>query len=204
MLVAFTGEIASGKDTAFFRTRSIYSDHKVLQFGFADKMKDSISELFGLRPEFIELEKRNPLTTVTLNSPVYDANGEYLEDSGITLTFRQFLQRYGTEAHRGVFGNDFWVDNVLPMDFDHSGMIACFTDTRFPNELQRIRDLGGMNILIENDTQEGSLSESTHVSETSIDMSLIDHVIDNRIRNDHFESLDKQLQAIFQPVMNKV
>ena len=30
------------------------------------------------------------------------------------MTFREFLQRYGTEAHRDVFGKDFWLEYTLP------------------------------------------------------------------------------------------
>jgi hypothetical protein len=77
-----------------------------------------------------------------------------------TLTGREYLQHMGTQA-RHVFGEDFWVDQVLPrptkykkVDNHWHGLqrvkarypgvsAVAFTDLRFENEAQRVLDLGG-------------------------------------------------------------
>lgn len=191
MLLGFAGGIGSGKDTALERVRALYPDQEVVQISFAAKLKESASTLFGLTPEFVEAEKRNPNCTITLH-----VNGE---EVGMVLTFRQFLQRYGTEAHRDVFGDNFWVDAALPLDFDHTGKIVCVTDARFANELQRVLDLGGENVFFESDSTEASSVEAAHASETSIDPDLITHTLDNRTRDDNYRSLDTQLAEIIYP-----
>lgn len=196
MLIGLAGGIGAGKDTAFERIKVLFPDHEVVQVSFAAKLKESASALFGLTSHFVETEKRNPKCTITL------VNDEH--DAGITLTFRQFLQRYGTEAHRDVFGDNFWVDAALPLDFDHTGKIVCVTDARFGNELQRIIDLDGVNILLDAEQEEASTTEAAHASETSVDMSLIGHTIDNRTRGDGFASLDRQLHEALEGNLQKV
>lgn len=200
MIFGLCGGIAAGKDTAYLRGEAIYGDeYTVERVGYADLMKESIMAIFGVSQEFVELEKRNPLTTVSLCSPIHDTGGDWAEEC-ITLTFREFIQRYGTEAHRGVFGDLFWVDQTLPMDFDHEGKLVFVTDVRFESEQQRIVDLGGVNILIENET-EGTARESLHISESGLNMDLIHYNIDNRERDDDFENLDRQLTDIVDSVL---
>jgi len=41
-----------------------------------------------------------------------------------SITGRQALQRYGTEGHRDVFGEDFWVDALLPVDSYTEGTVG--------------------------------------------------------------------------------
>lgn len=196
MLFGFAGGIGSGKDTALERVKVLYPDHEVVQISFAAKLKESASAVFGLTPTFVESEKRNPNCTITLH-----VDGE---EVGMTLTFRQFLQRYGTEAHRDVFGDTFWIDAALPLDFNHEGKIVCVTDARFANELQRILDLGGSNVMFESDANEASPTEAAHASETSIDPALITHTLDNRVRDDGFRALDRQLAEIIYPALQTV
>ena len=200
MLVGLCGGIAAGKDTTYERTLELYGrEYCVDRLGYADKMKDSVAALFGITKSFIELEKRNPQTVVVLSSPVADGHGNVGSEE-IVLTFREFLQRYGTEAHRDIFNDLFWVNSTLPMDFDHSGKIVMITDARFESELQRIVDLGGVNIYIKNDSS-ATLSEAQHSSETSINMDLVSYTIDNRVRNDEFKNLDNQITAILDEIL---
>jgi hypothetical protein len=73
-----------------------------------------------------------------------------------SITGREYLQNLGNEA-RGVFGENFWIDQVLPNpgERDWSTLnwkdarypdadILCITDVRYPNEADRIRALGGV------------------------------------------------------------
>lgn len=201
MLIGLCGGIAAGKDTTYLRAKELYShDHVVERIGYADKMKESVAALFGISKEFIEAEKRNSDTLVVLSSPIMGEEGD-VYNAELSMTFREFLQRYGTEAHREIFNDLFWVDAALPVSFDHSDKIVFVTDARFESELQRIVDLGGLNIYIDNDNA-GSSRESQHSSENSIDMSLVSYTIDNRIRDDGFNNLDSQLARIVDEIID--
>ena len=104
-------------------------------------------------------------------------------------TGRQLLQYMGAEA-RIVFGEDFWVDQVLPQAqtpagyesaqhelaamYPHASTIV-FTDMRFENEAQRIIDLGGFNVRVH---RPGTESDG-HSSELMLPDRLIQHEIQN-------------------------
>ena len=200
MVIGFCGGIGAGKDTAFDRLRYIFSDQDIVQVSFARQLKESAAAALGVHSRLIEAEKRNPKATVTFS--VWDQETGQAQESVQSL--RQFLQGYGTEAHRDIFGTDFWVDQAMPMDLDHTGRVVCATDVRFPNELKRVVDLGGVNILIENDINEATPREAAHSSETSIDMKLVSYTINNRVRDDNFEFLDRQVTSIMGKLLKTV
>ena len=200
MIVGLCGGIGAGKDTVYLRAREMYGDRfEVERVGFADKMKESIAAIFGLSKEFIELEKRNPLTTVTLSSPV-DAGHGNVGEEGITLTFREFIQNFGTEAHRGVFGDLFWVDACLPMDFEHAGKLVFVTDTRFASEQERVIEHGGYNVYIDGETV-ATPREQEHESEAALDNDKIHFFLDNKAHGDGFELLDKEVARVVDKIL---
>jgi hypothetical protein len=97
-------------------------------------------------------------------------------------TGREYLQRYGTEAHRDVFGQQFWVKAVLPdgypSDTERDNTLLVITDVRFPNEAERVRECGGQVWKIDRPVER--IAESAHASETPLsDESLIDRTIRN-------------------------
>lgn len=118
------------------------------------------------------------------------------------ITGRELWQFYGTEAHRAddlgqSFGVDFWVDNVLPlggtslqlgfddpawMDSfvanDRAAEYAVVTDVRFPNEAQRVLELGGEVWEIDSDTRIDEPRDD-HPSEAPLPRDLVTRVIDN-------------------------
>lgn len=191
MLIGFSGGIAAGKDTSYERLAWLYrGQYQVSQVRYADKLKESAAAIFGVTQDFVEGEKRNPDTKVHLYTESEDG-----AQPGIILTFREFLQRFGTEGHRDVFGESFWIDAALPLDepVSHEGRIVCVTDVRFFNEQQRILDLGGFLVHLDFDRPGES---NPHTSETSIDIDLAQYRIDNSIRDDGFKTLDSALQSI--------
>lgn len=106
------------------------------------------------------------------------------------ISGRTFLQRYGTEAHRDLFGDDFWVDALLPLEIKKfhgdearwqknfpTSDIAVITDVRFENEAERIRDLGGQVWRI--DRPDLPETEDQHASEQALPISMVDVVVPN-------------------------
>ncbi len=107
-------------------------------------------------------------------------------------TYRDFLQKLGTEAIRNVIHEDAWV-NALFADYNKLDTFkgGCsrtyddakytepdwiITDVRFPNEFKAVKDRRGINIRVTTN-RAGILSK--HISETALDHHKFDYVIDN-------------------------
>jgi hypothetical protein len=84
------------------------------------------------------------------------------------------MQRLGTEVGREMFGDDFWVETALDRIPDGSKVV--FSDARYPNEADAIRDLGGKIYRIE---REGVGPANGHASEIALN----DYDFDDRIDN---------------------
>lgn len=157
-LIALNGRKLSGKDTAFKILRDANPNLTFLRTSFADKLK-----LSGVRALGYTFDTGEMLSAVAAADYIKDNCSVVVQrdDTGravAKVTGREFWQYYGTEAHRDVFGLDFWLDQVfsLPegdrwddtMDEWLSSLypnvdVVVETSCRFPNEAQRILDLGG-------------------------------------------------------------
>lgn len=73
---------------------------------------------------------------------------------------RLYLQHLGTEGGRDNLGANVWVDAAFK-DYDPN-VPTVFTDVRFPNEIQAIRDRGGIIVRID---RGGHAPVNGHVSE---------------------------------------
>jgi hypothetical protein len=136
MIIGLTGKKGSGKDT--IATHLIESNGFV-RVAFADPLKESVAALFDISRDLIEQLKNDEAALVTLS--LYDVDQSYAE-----LSVREFLQRYGTEAHRGVFGDQFWLDATrgrITRLLEDGYRDLVFTDVRFDNEAELVRNLGG-------------------------------------------------------------
>lgn len=95
MLIGMTGLKGSGKDTA---AAHLVAVHGFTRVAFADLLKESLAAFFGITMEEIEEWKNDDSCVIIFQRP----NG-----MRSTMTLRQALQRYGTEAHREIFGTNF-------------------------------------------------------------------------------------------------
>lgn len=87
---------------------------------------------------------------------------------------RRLLQRLGTEAGRGILGENIWVDTAFGrVKTDR----VVFTDVRFPNEAEGIKSRGGVVVRID---RPGVGPRHQHPSETS----LVNYPFDHHIEND--------------------
>lgn len=203
MLIGFHGRPGSGKDAAAARLRTILFENREFdimigtqwkRIAFADKLKESAAALFGVRPEVLDAIKNSNTAEVILDTGVAQPESDIPElqtdvSPFFVLNIREFLQRYGTEAHRNIFGPDFWVDAALPPNYNHKFEVVVVTDVRFPNELNRIHDLGGFTVRILGDDDQ----DFDHPSEQHLNC---EYTLDNSVRNDNFHSLDNQLRNL--------
>lgn len=178
MLIGLHGQKRVGKDTVCGFLLEWYEQlgYGVERRSFASSLKLSAARAIGLQFETAE-EAEEWAELFKLHGEI--RHGALGHTPSVVISGREYLQNYGTQAHRDIFGTDFWVDMCLP---PHSSelpddTIVVVTDVRFPNEAQRIRDLGGevWHILRPELEQEGD----THASEVPLPSDLVDYVIVN-------------------------
>jgi hypothetical protein len=180
MLIGLNGKLRSGKDTVYQRIAA--RGAKAERVAFADKLKLSAAACLNISVEELERLKEEGGFLF-----VGDADG----DEVAQLSVRKYLQLFGTEGHRDIFGDDFWLDAILPLDYNHSFEFLVATDVRFPNEIERIKDLGGYmwKVVGPNDKSDG------HASEQDFPDDVFDFIIDNTVRDDNFANLDRQIEG---------
>jgi hypothetical protein len=139
MIIGLTGYKGVGKDTV---AAYLMKEHSFERKAFADPLKQSVAALFGIQYSSIDQYKNMDGMRVWMGHRVIS------RDNQEGMSFREFLQRYGTESHRDVFGENFWVDLTLPVGGYYPGRAIVVTDVRFSNEAARIRDLGGTVVRI--------------------------------------------------------
>lgn len=81
---------------------------------------------------------------------------------------RRLLQAIGTEAGRNIIGEDVWtnIGAEKALDAMEDGYGVVFTDCRFANEVDLVRELGGSLVRI---TRPGVGPVNGHISETALD-----------------------------------
>ncbi len=173
---------------------------------FADKLKDIVCILLGCTREQLEdrdfkekelgeewtcweIEGYHSETYLFMDKQsAIESQGGYYPPVKRYLTPRKILQLMGTECGRGIIHPNIWV-NSLMSDYNEGYTISpldpdnvppdnwVITDVRFPNEVQAIKDKGGLIIRLESDRCD---STNTHVSEIALDnYGKFDGIIDN-------------------------
>lgn len=184
MLIGLHGKKSAGKDTVYERASRILADVlPVERASFADLLYRSAAASLDVTVEELQEWKND--------SGVFVAVGSRFEDGSFFVahkrTVREFLQAYGTEAHREVFGPDFWVENV---DLSHEGRVVFVTDVRFANEALAVREAGGTVVHVLGPAEVEQAGDG-HASETVLPSVLIDMTLTNSQRDDNFRALDK-------------
>ena len=139
MIIGICGFIGSGKYTI---ADYLVNFHEFRRESFASTLKDAVSAVFGWDRTLLEgrtkearewREQVDPWWAERLDMP--------------TLTPRWVLQYWGTEVCRKSFHDDIWIaslENKLRNSKDH----VVISDCRFPNEIQSIRNAGGIIIWV--------------------------------------------------------
>lgn len=194
-LLGITGAKGSGKGSVAEFVAEWANQRGLLSVdrGFADKLKWAMARLFW---PYISLEDALEWANDFKNDPegavVLCALGD--ENPIKVLSGRELLQHGGTEMGRGIFGDNFWVDQLLPHDemwfrmfakignspemggeFEIIPEIGTISDLRFENEALRIKDLGGMIWHVDRP----GFEPDGHASEKPMPADLVDAIITN-------------------------
>jgi hypothetical protein len=144
-------------------------------YHFADPLKDMAINLFGLNPKHVygsnedknmetELEWKNiPLSNKKSGKP----------------TVREFLEHFGTKIIRKI-KNDAWARFSLNRMISEGSELSIVPDVRFPNEVDAIKDEGGIVIRLTRDIFNSDAEAEKALDKESFDWNKFDVVIDNQ------------------------
>lgn len=151
-IIGIAGRAGAGKNTV----AEMIPNSSV--FGFADPLYEGLAAMLGVPEEMLRSRRNKETPLVWLGkSP------------------RELMQTLGTEWGRGMVAQDIWLRLAKRRIETYGGTIV-FSDVRFDNEAEWIRNQGGEVWLVERDQE----THHTHSSEAGISPHLIDRVIDNR------------------------
>ena len=184
MLIGLVGCKGVGKDAV---GQYLIDNYEFTKLAFADKLKEAVANLFGITVKEVDEGKSMPWMIS-------------IEDGIVAnLTWREFLQRFGTEMGRNTFGQNFWIQqwensytalSVLEPD---AFQFVVVTDVRFDNEAHAILTAGGWLVEI---TRKGHEPDG-HASEEGIDEKLIDAlIINNGTLQDLYQDVDKLMEGL--------
>ena len=178
--IGLVGKAQSGKGTVGLHLVENYGYREV---GFADPLREMALAI-------------NPILDIHEHIRYEEAVNVY-GYAGTKSRFpeaRRFLQCLGTEGGREILGEHIWVDAAV-RKAEAMGAPCVFTDVRFPNEAQAIRDHGGVVVRIVRPHMELPLDPSleAHASETIQDSIDVDaHIFNSRGFVDLYRQIDRE------------
>lgn len=164
--VTLSGPAQSGKDTL---ASVLVNDYGWTRIAFADPLKEMALAIDPWIPDPVD-----PLLWYRLSDLVNQVGWELSKKHYPEV--RRFLQKLGTDAVR-THTPDYWVD-IAVQRATEAGTSVVFTDARFPNECQAIRERGGFNIAIESDVKLDG-ENAAHVSENALKNWKFDSIFKN-------------------------
>jgi hypothetical protein len=166
-ILAFAGRKQSGKTTcsefvAKYFNGAIEPFNGAKVFNFADPLKKDICiNILGLTYDqcYGEDIDKNTITDIKWE--------------GKQLTAREVMQFVGTDIFRKM-KNDVWAGATINKIMNEKPQLAIVADCRFPNEVEAIRNAGGLVIKLTRNPY-----NSSHESETALD--------ENNYSNENFD-----------------
>jgi hypothetical protein len=169
MIIGLNGKMGAGKDTV---ADWLVQTHGFRKVGFSDEMYAGICGLFGIDLETALAWKDSHKygVTVRIRSPLFEH---------VSMSWREFIQNYGTAMGRKVWGEDFWVEmfekKYLGDQYDDGNVSLVVRDVRFNNEAALLHRYGATIWEILRPGYEGD----GHESEAGIDEKHIDGELTN-------------------------
>lgn len=173
MIIGLSGYARSGKDSV---ARVLVDEYGYKRVAFADKLREflyALNPIVKISREHFAIHEWGTEEAITVSAAdevvrlqvVVDYYGwDEIKSSPYGDEVRVLLQRLGTEAGRGVLGENVWVDAALKGIQPDDKIVV--TDMRFPNEYDAIIHHHGLTWRID---RTGVGPANDHESEISLD-----------------------------------
>lgn len=178
-IVAFAGRKQSGKTTCSEAVLKVSPPLHANIYNFADPLKQDICmNIFGMSYQQCYGDDVDKNTSTGL---IWE---------GKDLSAREVMQFVGTDIFRKM-KNDVWASATINKIKAGKSHIAIIADCRFPNEVQAVKDIGGIVIKLTRNPY-----NSDHSSETALDPSNYDHTnFDLVLHNDNM-TIEEQTSLV--------
>jgi len=187
LIIAFAGRKQSGKSTSadflLSEYRSISMEYE--RYAFADTLKKVCIDVLGLTPEqcYGSDAQKNELVNCYW--------------SGQQCTAREVMQIVGTDWFRTMQAN-VWADSTIRRILNDGPDLAVIEDCRFPNEVEAVKNAGGIVIKLNRD-----LYTSDHSSEKALDEDQYDHSNFDLVINNQDMTKEQKNDIIFRYLSDK-
>lgn len=184
MLIVTSGKARSGKDTfAKLLADEMFNQKKgsYIMMAYATLLKNKVQEDFDLTYDQLWGDQKE----VKLEQyPKPDDDGYF--------TPREILQQYG-QFFRTIDPN-YWIDALLDTIKRGGYENIIVTDARHKNEIDAIKDIGGIHIKVVRDTSDYVVHGQDHISENDLND---DYKVDFKINNSGtIEDLTKSVKDV--------
>lgn len=196
LILGISGSKRSGKDTfaLYVKDEMEKMGKTVTVAAWADLLKKSAYESLG-----IAKDSKYKFYSAWANSFKQNHTLQIVNEEGQVIheiSGREYLQRFGTEAHRDIFSEDFWIEQLWAANDFSDTDVVIITDCRYDNEARNILKNDGFVIKINN--PKADLGEDSHASEQGIDSLLVNFQIDN---DSSLEELEEKAVALTQEIL---
>jgi len=175
-IILISGYKRSGKD---YITNEIKEAYGIESLTFATPLKQIMATTLGISVDKLEALKNDP--------------SQKWENSGVSFSARELLQRFGTDAMKKEFGDDIWT-RMLYYNLPSSGVVVV-SDWRFKVEYEYLSTR--CKVLTVRVTDRNIINTDQHPSEIELDDFDFDVHIDNTVKN---KPHTKKLREIMQKV----
>ena len=222
MIIGINGKIGAGKDTIGSIIQYL-TDKNVKGMSFEDWYASNVYSVYQATGKW-EIKKYagklKQIASLLTGIPVEKFEDQEFKQKHMGLqwkmTYREFLQKLGTEAIRDGLHPNAWV-NALFADYKKEGgsegeeRVASdggyystpsykgqypnwiVTDMRFPNELEAVEEREGITIRVTRPVKKNKNTPRLHPSETALDNAKFDYEI---INDGTMEELVKKVKEI--------
>lgn len=161
MIIGISGKAGSGKDTAAKMLEVLYANPDISYEDFSNKKYNKFADIITVH--FADILKETVQTLFGIGEWETDTQeGKKTTISWIGKTVRELLQGVG-QGLRNAIDPDLWVKALFANTVECSNFIIA--DVRYPNELEAIKERGGILIRID---RKGA-GAGNHDSETALD-----------------------------------
>lgn len=198
MKVCICGYEGSGKDTV---ATMLVESYQFKQFAFADNLKKAICIIFGWEEALLK--------GITVESRIWREQVDPYWEKELNrpgLTPRKVMQWIGTDVLREHFDDGIWIKSLKKQLITAKTNVV-ISDCRFPNEIDMVKNLGGIVIRVNRKDPEwmslyNQVQDTTilyekygiHPCETAlINYDKYDYIIDN---NGTLEELQEKIQLL--------